>query len=128
MRRSLLLCFAVLLFLMGCGGDQNPIPRRKLELCERYGKMLSDAVERVLSAPMQPVSSGLRSAFEFVDLAYDELVTREKLLPVAGSRQSTSPVSKPRSVRTITRVLRRYSCAPVGEKTPKVRIAPNRTM
>ncbi|NLY01218.1 MAG: hypothetical protein GXY83_34440 [Rhodopirellula sp.] len=72
------------MFFNACGGDQNPIPRRKLELCERYGKMLSDAVEEVLARPMQPVSVGLRSAFEFVDLAYDELVTREKLLPIAN--------------------------------------------
>ena len=74
------------MFFNACGGDQNPLPRRKLELCKRYGKMLSDAVEDVLSTPMQPVSGGLRSAFEFVDLAYDELVTREKLLPIANGR------------------------------------------
>jgi hypothetical protein len=76
------------MFFNACGGDQNPIPRLKTELCERYGKMLSDAVEKVLSQPMQPVSGGLRSAFEFVDLAYDELVTREKLLPVANGNSA----------------------------------------
>jgi len=72
------------MFFNACGGDQNPIPRLKLEMCERYGRMLSEAVEKVLSRPMQPVSGGLRSAFEFVDLPYDEVVTREKLLPVAN--------------------------------------------
>jgi len=72
------------LFFNACGGDQNPLPRRKLELCKRYGKMLSDAVEDVLAKPMQPVSGGLGTAFEFVDLAYEEVVTREKLLPVAN--------------------------------------------
>lgn len=77
------------MFFNACGGDQNPIPRRRVELCERYGMMLSSAVEEVLSRPMQPVSGGLRSAFEFVDLAYDDLVTREKLLPVA---KGTSPL------------------------------------
>ncbi len=71
------------MFFNASGADQNPIPRRKVELCERYGRMLSDAVEEVLAGPMRPVSSGLRSAFEFVDLDYDELVTRETLLPVA---------------------------------------------
>ncbi len=72
------------MFFNACGADQNPIPRRKLELCERYGRMLADSIEEVLSKPMQPVSSGLRTVFEFVDLDYDELVTREKLLPVAN--------------------------------------------
>ena len=74
------------LFFNACGGDQNPLPRRKLELCRRYGKMLSDAVEEVLSQPMQPVSGGLRTAFEFVDLPYEDVVTREKLLPIANGR------------------------------------------
>jgi hypothetical protein len=76
------------MFFNACGADQNPIPRRKLELCERYGQMLSNAVEETLSGPMQPVPGGLRSAFQFVDLAYDELVTREKLLPVASGNSA----------------------------------------
>jgi hypothetical protein len=71
------------MFFNACGADQNPIPRRELGLCERYGRMLSDAVEDVLTKPLQPVSAGLRTAFEFVDLDYDELVTRETLQPVA---------------------------------------------
>jgi hypothetical protein len=74
------------MFFNACGGDQNPIPRRQAELCVKYGKMLSDAVEKALAQPMQPVSAGLRSAFEFVDLPYDELVTREKLLPIANGQ------------------------------------------
>ena len=74
------------MFFNACGADQNPIPRRKLELAERYGRMLSDAVEEVLSVPMKPVSEGLETAFEFVDLDYDEIVTRETLQPVADGR------------------------------------------
>src|SRR5690606_20448341 len=71
------------MFFNACGGDQNPLPRRRLELCEKYGKMLSDAVEDTLSKPMQPVSTGLRTAFEYLELDYEENVTREKLLPIA---------------------------------------------
>jgi neutral ceramidase len=56
------------MFFNACGADQNPIPRRTLELAEQYGRMLSDGVEEVLSGPMRPVSAGLRTAFEFVDL------------------------------------------------------------
>ncbi len=72
------------LFFNACGADQNPIPRRTLELCERYGRMLADAVDRVLSSPLQPISPGLLSAFEFVDLDYEERARRETLLPVAN--------------------------------------------
>lgn len=76
------------MFFNACGADANPIPRRKLEYCEEYGKMLADAVEEVLAGEMKPVSVGLRSDFEFIDLDYDELVTREKLLPIAAGPPS----------------------------------------
>lgn len=72
------------MFFNACGGDQNPLPRRKLALCERYGEMLSTAVERVLAGPMKPLSTGIHSAFRFVDLDYEEVATRETLLPVAN--------------------------------------------
>jgi hypothetical protein len=73
------------MFFNACGADQNPIPRGTLELCEGYGKMLSDAVEEALGKPMQAVSPSLRAAFQFVDLAYQEVVTRERLLPIAAT-------------------------------------------
>src|SRR5690606_6626245 len=59
-----------------------PLPRRTVELCEKYGRMLSDAVEEVIAQPMQPVSTGLQTAFRFVDLDYEEVITKEKLLPL----------------------------------------------
>lgn len=70
------------MFFNACGGDQNPLPRRTIALCEKYGKMLSDAVEEVIAKPMQPVSAGLKTAFRFVELDYEEVVTTEKLLPL----------------------------------------------
>ncbi len=71
------------MFFNACGGDQNPLPRRKLELCKKYGKMLSDAVEEVLDSEMEPISSAVSSAFEYVNLGYEEMVTRGKLIPIA---------------------------------------------
>ncbi len=62
-----------------CGGDQNPLPRRTVALCEKYGHMLATAVEDVLKQPLQPVSSGVRTAFELIDLAYLKVVTRDEL-------------------------------------------------
>ncbi|MEO6000725.1 MAG: neutral/alkaline non-lysosomal ceramidase N-terminal domain-containing protein [Chitinophagaceae bacterium] len=76
------------MFFNACGGDQNPLPRKKIELCEKYGKMLSDAVEEVLVRSMQPVSSSLKTAFKFVELPYDEVVTREKLVPIAKGNEA----------------------------------------
>lgn len=67
------------MFVNTCGGDQNPLPRRSVELCQRYGHMLAAAVEEVLKRPLKPVSSGLRTAFEHVELPYLKVVSREEL-------------------------------------------------
>lgn len=67
------------MFVNTCGGDQNPLPRRKVELCEKYGHMLAVAVEDVLKKPLKPVSPGIKTAFELIDLPYLKVVTREEL-------------------------------------------------
>jgi len=66
------------LFLMGCGGDQNPYPRRSdvvpgvtdLELSMQHGRSLSNAVEMALTANPRPVSGPIRAAYEEIKLAY----------------------------------------------------------
>ena len=45
------------------GGDQNPLPRRKVELCEKYGQMLADAFEHALKQPMTSVSPAPADCF-----------------------------------------------------------------
>lgn len=67
------------LFVNTCGGDQNPLPRRKVELCERYGQMLADGVEQALKGKLQPVVPGLKTAFAYVDLPYEKVITRPEL-------------------------------------------------
>jgi len=73
------------MFVNTCGGDQNPLPRRKVELCEKYGKMLADAVEAALKKPMKTVEPGpgLKSAFAHVDLPYEKVMTKKDLLAAA---------------------------------------------
>lgn len=70
----------VAMFVNTCGGDQNPLPRRSVELCRSYGNRLAAAVEKVLDRPLKPVSPGLSTAFEYTSLPYLEVVSREKLL------------------------------------------------
>lgn len=74
---------ATALFVNTCGGDQNPLPRRTVELCQRYGHLLATGVEEALKQPLQPVSAGLRTAFELIDLPYLKVVSREELETVA---------------------------------------------
>lgn len=61
---------ATALFFAGCGGDQNPLPRRTVELSQKYGRMLAFGVERALESKMKPVAGGLRADFRLVDLEY----------------------------------------------------------
>jgi len=76
------------LFFAGCGADQNPLPRRREELAEKYGRMLGVAVERVLQSPTTPVSGRIATRFENIELAFDNLPKKETLLQIQqeGSR------------------------------------------
>jgi len=70
---------SVCMFFTGGGADQNPLPRRTVELAEQYGRMLATSVEHVLEHPLRPVTGRLRTAFTEIDLAFDALPTREQL-------------------------------------------------
>ncbi|MDR3718862.1 MAG: neutral/alkaline non-lysosomal ceramidase N-terminal domain-containing protein [Bryobacteraceae bacterium] len=51
------------MFVILCGGDQNPSPRSKLALAEAHGDELAASVEKVLASGLQPVKPGIRTAF-----------------------------------------------------------------
>jgi len=74
---------ALAMFVNTCGADQNPLPRRNVALCERYGHMLAVGVEEALQQPMQKISGGIRRAFEYVDLSYAHLITKDELQAAA---------------------------------------------
>jgi neutral ceramidase len=56
------------MFFNGCGADQNPLPRRKLEIAERYGNMLAAAVEEVLRFGPMPSACGVAMRAEKMGL------------------------------------------------------------
>lgn len=58
------------MFLMGCGGDQNPYPRRKVRLAQEHGRALANAVEAALQTPQQPIGGPLRSTLQTVGLEF----------------------------------------------------------
>ncbi|MBL8179011.1 MAG: neutral/alkaline non-lysosomal ceramidase N-terminal domain-containing protein [Bryobacterales bacterium] len=57
------------LFLLLCGGDQNPNPRGAVAHAEEYGKALASEVNRVLPAA-KPLALDLRTAFQITELAF----------------------------------------------------------
>jgi hypothetical protein len=80
---------AAALFWTGCGGDQNPLPRRTVELCEKYGRQLADGVDEALSGKLEPVTPELHTAHQFVTLNFDRRPTRAEL---ETDTKSTNPV------------------------------------
>ena len=62
---------AMALFVAGAGADQNPLPRRSVELAKTYGRVMAAAVGQVLAAKMKPVASPLVTSFELVDVPFD---------------------------------------------------------
>jgi len=74
---------ALAMFYIGCGADQNPIPRRSLELAQNYGAMLATAVEEALGKPMHPVEPELKTAFAIVDLPLQPLPAESELQVMA---------------------------------------------
>jgi hypothetical protein len=78
---------AVALFWAGCGGDQNPLPRRTAKLAEQYGRRLARAVEDILEAPMAPINGRLGMRYAEIELPFAELPTREQLVKDSLSQQ-----------------------------------------
>jgi hypothetical protein len=70
---------ALALFWIGCGADANPLPRSKLELCQKYGRELADAVEAVLAGPMTQLHGTAAARYATVALPFGELPTKAKL-------------------------------------------------
>jgi len=70
------------MFLMGCGADQNPYPRREVELAQRHGRSLATGVEAALFANPRPLHGTLRSALEYVDLPWADETKEARRYPV----------------------------------------------
>lgn len=71
---------AVAMFFAGCGADQNPLPRRTVEVARNYGKQLADAVNAVLAKPMTPAAAEWAGTYHEIALPLAEVPTREALV------------------------------------------------
>jgi neutral ceramidase len=67
------------LFFAGCGADQNPLPRRKVELARQYGHDLADAVGAVLKSPMKPLVGNLAIGFNEIPLDLAKVPTKDEI-------------------------------------------------
>ena len=67
------------MFWIGCGADQNPLPRRTIPLCEQYGQTLAAAVDAVLAGELRSLAPSLRTAFAYAEIGLEGISTREAL-------------------------------------------------
>lgn len=59
---------ATAMFLMGCGGDQNPYPRSELKLAQQHGRTLATAVDAARFTTQRPIRGPLRCALDKIPL------------------------------------------------------------
>jgi hypothetical protein len=76
------------LFMLGCGGDQNPYPRGQLELAQQHGHTLATAVEAALLPAAQPVRGPLRTAMTEATLDFVPPPGRDQLLKMKESQDA----------------------------------------
>ncbi len=68
------------MFWAGCGGDQNPLPRRTVELAQHYGRQLAGAVDAaLLTSQVTEIKPGLETSYAEIDLFLDTLPTADEL-------------------------------------------------
>jgi neutral ceramidase len=84
---------AVAMFFMGCGADQNPLPRRGVFLAQRYGEMLAAAVEEVLLQSPATLAPTLTTAHELVSLKLGDapgIAELEKIAVIPPGKQPST--------------------------------------
>jgi len=70
---------ATAMFIQGCGADANPLPRRDEALARIHASVLAASVEQVLASTPKTVVGPLKTAFDRVDLAFEEPPSRTLL-------------------------------------------------
>ncbi|MEZ6045442.1 MAG: neutral/alkaline non-lysosomal ceramidase N-terminal domain-containing protein [Planctomycetaceae bacterium] len=83
---------ATAMFVMGCGGDQNPYPRhgeKGLEYCQEHGRELADAVLTALQGPQLAIEGDLSIAATDVELELEPLPPLETLRKEAEGGNET---------------------------------------
>ena len=67
------------LFFAGCGADQNPLPRRKVELAREYGQRLAAAVDAVLEGELEPIAPKLQTGWTEIPLEFAHVPSRDEV-------------------------------------------------
>jgi len=70
---------AVALFVPGCAGDQNPYPRRSVELAKAHGHALARSVFERIHRNLTEVEGPIQASFQEIPLAFEYPSVRKSL-------------------------------------------------
>lgn len=77
---------AIALTAIGCAGDQNPYPRRTLELARQHGISLADEATRLVKGELKPLRGPLTCVEDKFALPLDEVPAKEEWQKRAGDK------------------------------------------
>lgn len=76
----------VAMFMNGCSGDQNPYPRRTLELAQQHGRALANGVETALETrQVREIGGPLRVALDHATLRFAAAPSRQQVEAMVAS-------------------------------------------
>ncbi len=99
---------AIALTALGCGADQNPNPRRTMELVKQYGEDLGAEAKRLALGEMKPLNGPVKCNTKQIELAFGTLPTREEWQKLSESK---TPAIAYHATKNLARINR-------GEKIP----------
>lgn len=70
---------ATALFLPGFAGDQNPYPRRELELAKQHGRTIATTVRAAIESPRLSIRGSLRPVFDEQKIEFSDSPSRTEL-------------------------------------------------
>lgn len=70
---------AMAMLWTGCGADQNPLPRRDVELAKEYGAAIDQAVAAACDRPLRAINGTLATRYNEVPLRFAHLPSRDEL-------------------------------------------------
>jgi neutral ceramidase len=85
---------AIAMFVAGCGGDQNPLPRRSIPLMNKYGGEFADGVDAALKSSLKRLTPSLKTAYEEVDLKFGAMPTKAELTAMTEEKPPRGRWSK----------------------------------
>ena len=77
---------AIAMVTLGCGGDANPQPRGKIEDVNSHGQEISDNVDKLLTAQLQPLTSPPVGNMKWIKLPFSNVPTVPELIKLTEDK------------------------------------------